>query len=446
MLSDKSSKLGSNMNGRADVEDDTRTTVRLLVVILAASVFLQRFGVPVGADGVSFNLLVNLVVVGILALRGCLYVDPVRTSLFLVFAAYALISASFNVDHGSIPSALLLAAMYLPFAFMLRPMEGLFEECLRAFRTIALICASCGIAQFFLQFVISSKLLYTFDGFFPAQILLKGFATYLPIAYGSPLTRSNGFFFLEPSVFSQFIAISIIIELLYFQVKWRLAVYGAALLFSYSGTGMIALILVPAILISRRSVKVILALALLGVLVYATAGLLHLNVFEQRAGEFVDTNTSGYGRFIAPAVLLSRYLFTDPHGLLFGNGPGSLHGYIIQMPFDTHDPVWAKLLFEYGIVGAIPFMILFILAVYVNSPSGWMSVALTIGFFTFGGELLDPRLNSLLLVFCVLPKTVVAAPFKTRSAFRSEEARFSVGTRTQVAPLSVPGRVNAGDI
>jgi hypothetical protein len=423
--------------------DDTRTTVRLLVLILLASVFLQRFGVPLGIAGISFNLLVNLIVVGILALRGCLYIDPVRMALYLIFTAYALTSAVFNIDHASVPSALLMVAMYLPFAFMLRPMEGLFEDCLSAFRTIALICASCGIAQFFLQFVISSKLLYTFDGFLPAQILLQGFATFLPISYGSTITRSNGFFFLEPSVFSQFIALAIIVELLYFQVKWRLAVYGAALLFSYSGTGMITLILVPAILASRRSVGIVMALVLLGGLVFATSDLWHLDVIQERADEFDSTNTSGHARFIAPAVLLSQYLFPNPHGLLLGIGPGSLHQYTIQMPYETHDPVWAKLLFEYGVVGAIIFLILFFRAVYVDSPSGWMSVALTIGFFSFGGELLDPRLNALLIVFCVLPKTTIPASFRTRSAFRSEETRFSVGMQTQVAPLAVAGPVPA---
>ncbi len=172
--------------------------------------------------------------------------------------------------------------------------------------------------------------------------------------------------------------------------------------------------LVPVILVKRRSFGTIAALIVFFGLMMATSQLWHLNVIGQRAGEFSSNESSAHARYFAPADLIYQYLIPNPQSLLFGAGPGSLRNYILLMPFETHDPAWAKLLFEYGVVGSILFWTLFVLAVFVHSPSIWMSVALTIGFLTFGGELLDPRLSALLVVFCVLPKKEVLTSLRSR--------------------------------
>ena len=380
-----------------------------LFAILFTSVFLQRFAVPVGGTEVPLSLFVSLAAIGMLLLRGQLNVDPFRAALVLLFTAYASVGAMFNGGAGTWTSAVFAIAMYIPFAFMLRPRDALFMDCVRAYRSMMLICAILGIAQFLLQFVISSNLLFTFEGYLPPRVLLDGFSTLLPIAYGSPLNRSNGFLMLEPSAFSQFVALAIIIEILFYQSKWRLAVYSAALLFSYSGTGLIALVVVPAILIARRSYGTIVTLALFAALVVATPNVWHMSVMEERTTEFDSTDTSAHARFLAPAELIGRYLVPNSHDLLFGVGPGSLHTYQNMMPYETHDPSWAKVLFEYGLIGSMLFWAMFLPAVFSQSPSVWLSIALAIGFLSFGGEFLDPRLQGLLLVFCVLPKQAAFA-------------------------------------
>jgi len=395
--------------------DPLQAVRRWLFVVLFSAIFLQRFAVPVGPEGIPVSMLITLAVMGVLVLRRQLDIDPIRAALVLLFSAYALICATFNGDRASGSSASLVILMYIPFAFVLRSLDTLFKDCLLAYQKMALICAAGGIAQFFLQFATSSTLLYTFHGYLPPWILLNGFANLLPISYGSPLNRSNGFFMVEPSTFSQFTALAVIIELLFFQVKGRLAIYGAGLLFSYSGTGLIALVLLPAILVSRRSYGTIVVLALFAVAVMLMSSLLHLDVAQQRSGEFESGDSSAHARFIAPVDLLQRYLMPDPQGLLVGIGPGSLRTYTALMPYETHDPAWAKLLFEYGLLGTAMFWTLFILAVFANSPSIWMSLALTIGFLSFGGELLDPRLNALMVVFCIWQKR---ANFTSARSFR----------------------------
>ena len=392
-----------------------------LLVILFSSVFLQRFAVPVGAEGMAVNFLVSLGVMGIFLLRGQLSIDPVRAALVLMFVAYALLSTAFNGDRASWSSALLAIAMYSPFAFMLRSLDTFFTDCLRAFLSMTLVCAVLGIAQFFVQFVVLSKFLYTFHDFLPPWMLLDGLANLLPISYASPLNRSNGFFMVEPSVFSQYIALAVIIEMLYFQVKWRIAVYSAALLFSYSGTGLVAFVVLPAIMLQRRSYGTIAAVTLFAAVAMMTSDLWHADVTQQRVVEIGSTSSSAYARYFAPADLIGRYLIVNPQGLLFGFGPGSIRDYILQMPYETGDAAWAKLLVEYGLVGSALFWTMFILAVFSNSPSMWLSTALTIGFLCFGGELLDPRLQSLLLIFCVLPKRAAFASSRSIRDMRMVE-------------------------
>lgn len=389
---------------------DAKSVRRWLFIILFSAVFLQRFGIPLGPDGTPFNLMVTLGAIGALFLTGRVDVEPIRCALVLLFAAYSLVGTMFNGDHASWLSAGFVLATYIPFAFVLRDSDAYFTDCLRAYQSMMVVCAACGIAQFFLQYVISSHLLYTFHGFLPPAMLIDGFANLLPISYGSPLNRSNGFFMVEPSTFSQFVAISIIIELVFFQVKWRLILFGASLLFAYSGTGLVALVLVPVILLHRRSFGTIAVLLLFAGLAAMTSQLWHMDVIGKRATEFNSNESSAHARYFAPADLLAEYLLPFPQRLLFGAGPGSLRTYILLMPFETHDPAWAKLLFEYGIFGSILFWTLYILAVFVRSPSMWMSVALTIGYLSFGGELLDPRLGALLVVFCTLPKRRANVP------------------------------------
>jgi hypothetical protein len=71
----------------------------------------------------------------------------------------------------------------------------------------------------------------------------------------------------------------------------------------------------------------------------------------------------------------------------------------------------------------VVFLALLFNAAFVRSPSLWLSTALMIGYFTFGGEFLDTRIQGLLLVFCVLPKRAIDA-----SSHSSQPRRLLVPT------------------
>jgi hypothetical protein len=219
--------------------------------MLFSAIFLQRFAINLGQSGIPLCLLVNLCAVSMLVLAGQVRLAPLRTALVLLFAACVPLCMLLGSASGSWASALFVLTLYMPFALVLQSGGLYFEEAKRTYRKFMTICAMLGILQFLLQFVISSTWLFTFARTLPASILLEGFNTLQPLEYGASLFKSNGFLMIEPSTFSQFVAIALVIEVLFYDSAWRMVVYGVALLLSYSGSGLIVVGLIPFILVSH---------------------------------------------------------------------------------------------------------------------------------------------------------------------------------------------------
>jgi hypothetical protein len=161
--------------------------------------------------------------------------------------------------------------------------------------------------------------------------------------------------------------------------------------------------MLPWMLIHKRAYAATAGILAFGVVAVAAGDLWHMDIVLDRMNELTETHSSGHARFISGAWLIRDFLL-EPRDLLFGLGPGAISEHIKLVAYLAHDATWAKLVFEYGLVGATAFGTLFAAAVYNRAPSRYVSAALTIGFLTFGGELLDPRLQALILLFSVLPK------------------------------------------
>ena len=94
---------------------------------------------------------------------------------------------------------------------------------------------------------------------FQTPFIVQHFNKQAALAYGSEVYRANGVFLLEPSFFSQVLAVAIIAELCTLGGKiplasaTRLAVFSAALFVSYSGTGVLVLaVCLPLYVVMRR--------------------------------------------------------------------------------------------------------------------------------------------------------------------------------------------------
>jgi hypothetical protein len=381
--------------------DAQRRVLRVATVLLLLSVtVLERFGLTAGAVSISAAMLAIYPFLLTMGLAGQLVLSLERTLLYGSCMAVALSSLISNEQSASFSSFALLAAMYLPFVFVLR--EGALADddaswIYARFLDICGICAIAGIAQFALQFVVHAHWLFDYSSYIPAPLRMNGiFNTVIPV--GS-FNKSNGFFFREPSGFSYLMALGLIAETVSHKRPWRVALLGMALLLTYSGTGILALLLASLHPFGVKTVLRLTGVVVVGALVFWLLGdALNLSFTLGRVNEFSSdsSQSSGYIRYVAPGRLVGETFVDTPFSAFIGHGPGTI--FHTLRSYEFHDPTWAKLLFEYGSLGFLGFLSLFLLTLRRRSLPVQLRAALFWGWLVMGGHLLSPEQNFLTLV------------------------------------------------
>jgi hypothetical protein len=361
-------------------------------IILLSCLLLQRFGVPAGAFKLNIATVATfLVVLAGIALRR-IAISPTALLYYLLFAALAAGTAIINFQFDryaqyrqSFPSLIHFVGLFLPFIFRARDpiSEG---EVFRTVQKFMLFLAICGIGQFAAQFVGLS--LFSFREFVPADFLIEeGYNLTIPVTQGAGYFKSNGLFLIEPSVASQFVAIGMMLELLYFKRAWALGTLALAMFVTVSGTGLmvISLFLVLYFFSARSGGKreILLALgvvalfAILVTLVFEEVG----DALLERRTEFFDESSSGYQRFVSPwrglLVLIERH----PSYLLYGVGPGAAETIDFAFTHWTNTPF--KLISEYGAPLFVLWCAMFLHA--IRRPGNGLLIIPMIYFFFFTG-------------------------------------------------------------
>lgn len=376
-----------------------------IVAVIVALILLTRFGVNTGAYGLNFAV----PIVYVMILKGLadnkVHLDLPGLLLFTLFIALAGASLVVNVNvpfrgDGSMASLMLLASLYLPFIFVLKPFDASREGwlwTLRALLNITLFVAAVGILQFYLQFAWHPTWLFDFTPLIPKAISADVLAN-SQISAGS-FFKSNGFFLREPSAFSFLMAFSLICEMALFHRWKRLGVYAFALLLSYSGTGLLALavgLLFPFGFKTAVRVGIIAIVALLVFVLFGDA--LNLSFTLGRVGEFGAESSSGYIRYVAPIRLIYELVDSDPWTAFLGHGPGTIFHAVRSYEF--HDPTWAKLVFEYGILGAGACLALMVYGMSRSHAPVQIRATLFFSWLVQGGHLLTPE--NVLMIYILL--------------------------------------------
>lgn len=343
-------------DGTTDARPDRLSRWIGAAPVMGAS-FVSKLALPpLGAMGVSIVIPMLSAVSALGLVMGRLVVDVPR------FVAYALAMATLwciqalRGESYSILSLLMLSVLHFPYILRLDPLPD-YRQVLDWFVKIAMVLAACGLVQFGLQFVVGPKLAFPIETLFPAQLKVALFNPLAYLEYGSPYFRANGIFMLEPSFFSQFLAVGIVIELL-LGMRWRvLALLTAAIFVSYSGTGLLLVAAcVPLILVARGRWDLLIAggaAAVLGVSVASAMGGEFVRVFFARANEFSAPGSSGFARFVGGFYLFEQFQWQDPMRTLFGFGAGSVDGYTSQANLPVSGTnILFKMVFEFGLVGA----------------------------------------------------------------------------------------------
>jgi len=325
---------------------------------------LQRFALPAGGElkiSIATPLVLGLAAWGLAS--GTLLIERRRMALYFGLIAVALFSVGtkINLPLAIAPrmSVTSLAYWLAITAFaVLRFRHSVSEAAF--FRIVSLALAAiavAGLLQFVLQFAGIS--FFAFSGIVPDRFLIEEqYAVTIPIDRG--LNRSNGFFLVEPSVFSQFMALGVVVEALYFRRAAFLALFFAALLSSVSGTGWMVLgsyIIVLGISSGGRGLLGAVLLAAGCALAFTALSLVLPDVADMmssRVYEFSLPGTSAHERFVTPILALQDLLDAAPWSIVTGVGPGGSEQLMLPYVYHLNTPI--KVLMEYGVFGLVLYL------------------------------------------------------------------------------------------
>jgi hypothetical protein len=369
----------------------TGSTLRALRFALLASpligvTFLAKFGFPpLAALGVGISIFFLLGAIAAGAVFGAMSIDPRRLALFTGMLGILGLIQIFQPNSFSPTSLLLLVAIHLPYIFTVPEVDDR-ERIIRFFLGIVTVFAWLGIAQYGLQFFVGPRFLFPIENFTPNAFIVQLFNHQAAMEYGSNEYRANGVFFLEPSFFSQILAVAIIAELCTRGRMGRLAVYSLALILSYSGTGLVVLaVCLPLCLIAqRRWGLLVIGLVALAVVVSLQLSF-HSNRLLSRIAELDSDQSSGYQRFVGGFLLFDKFLWEDPWRALFGYGAGSYVSYSTRAHFyAAAEMALFKIVFEFGLVGAIAYFGFLFSCLYCTSAPRLLMLAVGITYFLNG--------------------------------------------------------------
>lgn len=409
-----------------------------IATLLIGCVFFQRLAVTVGAMQLSLSFLIGYGALGYLLLRGRMALSFPLGILFFVVMAGLTMSMLHSGSTASIMSFIYLFAIYGLYIFKLRGGQEAAPQIHELYQRMMLFAAACGIAQFCAQFVLPLELVFPLEAFVPEAFKFgtEFYNVIIPLTYGANIYKSNGVFFLEPSFFSQFLALAVILELLGRQRALRLALYAGGLLVAYSGTGMLLVaLMLPYVLLRRGNLHLLLfglaAVALLAV----SATALNLDTMLNRVNEFGSEESSGFARFVSPFYLFRDFLGTTD-AFLFGHGPGSILGIMKEASYKgytSHDPTWIKAMMEYGVIPGL-LLIVYTAFAFISGPASRpFAIAVMVLFLFMGGYLLNPVMHFLFAALLAWPNSqlapVPARPRKRPVMAAAPPTRPAIGLR-----------------
>ncbi len=421
----------SGSSGWARFEDErsaaNRVTALLLYIPLVATTILTKIAVaPLSPDiSVAVPCIILTPLIGVIL--GRVRIDPVRATLFLVVMSLLWFMQVFSGNSFSLPSMLLLTALFSTMTVYLDLPACHWRRAMRVFLDLSLFLAAAGILQFVLQFVVDIRYAFPIEHFLPQRLLIQHFHYLNPLRYGGSTYKSNGVFLLEPSQFSQLLAVALIGELVTLSRKWRCLLYVLGMVVAYSGTGMIILAICLPLLIGRlRRWDILALMTMVAMLLLVLSNVLQLDIFVHRLGEVGSERSSGFARFVGGFYAFADWLWPDTARALFGYGAGSFGEASRQFVVPAAEMPLNKIVFEFGIVGSLA-LFGFLLACLIRSHGpGLFRTAVGLSFFLNG--LYVPTAQGIALTVMIWSGAILAAPAAARL---SASARVHHGTAAE---------------
>ncbi|MCR4661449.1 MAG: hypothetical protein K5765_05525 [Clostridia bacterium] len=237
----------------------------------------------------------------------------------------------------------------------------------------------------------------------PLEYKLSGFNVYYETSYGSGVMKSNGLIFLEPSFFSQFLAIGFLLT--FFSKEKKItkiiicSIYLLALYTSFSGTGLMLLAFgIIYMILKNKSIKLkifLLSISITVIVLLFTSD--SLSYFSNRIFEYRDETSSLSIRFINPYIIAFNQSIDK---IIVGNGPGTSK--LMSTTISANFSFFPKLICEYGLIGCFLFSLIIFRS--FDFKHNLCSALILFVYLFLAGNLLQPGIT-LLLYFVSLIQT-----------------------------------------
>ncbi len=411
---------------------------RWLFVLWLALLLLSRFKVA----GMPVSVLVPLTGVWMLwgLYRGYFQFNLVRLPWFLLTMGTGALLMPLQVllvpdSSLSLTAWALIAAVWCPFVLQVNDSDAVgYLPLLRAVGWSGVGLGVVAIAMIVTQFL-GVQYQDWFANLVPATWRFQEdmYVITYPVEYGSEIYRSNAWIGLEPSFVSAQLGITLIASLLVRMRWWVIALQVLAIGSTYSGSGILLLVLALAVMIAHRY-----PLPWRGYLVAAAVGL--VGVFASGAGAMMlgrlaegsNSRSSTSLRTVTPYELVWPIFERSPIGMLVGRGPGASQDVVDAFGIPgLLAPTPLKLLFEYGFVGG-GMLAVFMVVCVMKSPSRTLAFSQFIALWTIQAGSTS--------IFILIPLFVTVTAWNPRSGLCIERStsRLSVQPKSTESLLSEP--------
>ncbi len=364
----------------------TRLATRLCTSMVLCTMLTSSLALPLGAKQVPLALPVAVAhLVGIFALtRG--RVSTLRMLATAATLAVVVFETALVHRNSSVLSLLYIVAIYASIVVTTSLDPEAVRAIWRGFLRLAAVAAGLGLTQMAVQLVSGGYFLDPVR-LLPEQVQLMGYSTTYPVMEGVlPLLKANGMLFVEPSAFSQFLALALLGELWWFRRPAMLGLLTAGLIVSFSGTGI--LMIAGGLLLGGR----VRAALLIGGLGLFAATVLFLTgygtAFTSRLGEVQRPGTSGFVRFVAPYVAMGESWKDSGTAVVFGYGAGRVED--TDAEFSANYGPIPKVFLEYGLLGLGGFAAIWFSMFAGQALPRQVTGAMLVMYFVAAGSLLQP--------------------------------------------------------
>lgn len=361
-------------------------------IILILTVLLQRFSIPFNSKQIAivFFLTYFFLLYSFFCKR--IHIEISRLILFLLGVCSVLFVTLFIRGEFSVFSLIYLITLYFAFIFYADFSEQEYRKILFMFQNLMLFLSFIGILQIGVQ--LAGVPYDDYFSYLPFKYVQGGYNTSYPIVYGSDIYKANAVVFLEPSFFSQVLAIALIIETVFFKRFWCILIYLVALICTFSGTGLLLLALTFPLWLRHvfkqpKTRYTFIACAVIGLLVFFNSDFIDKSFYYNRIAEFSSKGESANIRFIAPYTAMAEIIHTDTSTFLIGSGAGAVTA--LEDNYMANFPVIPKLVIEYGLIAGGLFLLFLGYCIFTRQRSYTLAAAVAFMYFILSGSLLQSQ-------------------------------------------------------